>query len=147
MTVRSIGKRQQRHEAIRDIVRSHAVHTQRELVALLGERGLPCTQATVSRDVLEIGLDKAADGCYALPEDVRLKRMVAELVESVRAAGNLVVVKTFSGGASSVSAALDKVGIDGVLGTVAGDDTIFLATESPEIASLIEEAIGRLRRR
>ena len=142
-----MGKRQQRHEAIREIVRTNEVRTQRELVALLSGRGFPCTQATVSRDVLEIGLDKATDGCYALPEDVRLKRMVSELVEDVRAACNLVVVKTFSGGASSVSAALDKANIEGVLGTVAGDDTIFLATESPEVAKAVEQAIGRLQRR
>lgn len=144
---KTIGKRQQRHEAIREIVRTHEVRTQRDLVDLLADRGFSCTQATISRDVLEIGLDKAADGCYALPEDARLKRMVAELVESVRAAGNLVVVKTFAGGASSVSAALDKAGIEGVLGTVAGDDTIFLATETPDAARDVEQAIGKLRRR
>ncbi len=142
-----MGKRQQRHEAIRDIVRSHEVRTQRELVELLAVHGFSCTQATVSRDVLEIGLDKAADGCYALPEEVRLKRMVSELVESVRAAGNLVVVKTYAGGAAGVSAAFDKACIDGVLGTVAGDDTIFLATETPEAATAVEQAISRLRRR
>lgn len=132
---------------IREIVRGNDVRTQRDLVALLAKRGFECTQATVSRDVMEIGLVKAPDGCYALPEEMRLKRMVSELVEDVRAAGNLVVVKTFSGGAPGVSAALDHAGIDDVLGTVAGDDTIFLAAATPEAAARIEQSIDRLRRR
>lgn len=142
-----MGKRQQRHDKIREIVRANDVRTQRDLVALLAKEGFSCTQATVSRDVMEIGLVKAPDGCYALPEEMRLKRMVSELVEDVRAAGNLVVVKTYSGGASGVSAALDHAGIEDVLGTVAGDDTIFLAAATPEAALRIEQSIDRLRRR
>lgn len=142
-----MGKRQLRHDAIRSIVRKSEVRTQRDLVRLLAEQGFECTQATVSRDVMEIGLAKASDGCYALPEEMRLKRMVSELVEEVRAAGNLVVVKTYSGGAAGVSAALDHAGLPDVLGTVAGDDTIFLAAATPEAAERIEQSIDRLRRR
>ena len=142
-----MGKRQHRHETVRSIVREHEVRTQRELVELLAEQGFDCTQATVSRDVMELGIVKAPDGHYVLPEEMRLTRMVSELVESVKAAGNLVVIRTFAGGAPSVCASLDKAGIDGVLGTVAGDDTIFLATLTPEVAERIEGSIDRLRRR
>ena len=142
-----MGKRQERHDAIREIVRTNEVRTQRELVDLLAAGGFECTQATVSRDVMEIGLVKAPDGCYALPEEMRLKRMVSELVEGVRWAGNLVVVKTYSGGAPGVSAALDRAGIEDILGTVAGDDTIFLATVSAEASERIADSIDALRRR
>ncbi len=142
-----MGKRQQRHAAIREIIRAHAVRTQRELVSYLAEQGLTCTQATVSRDVLEMGLDKGIDGCYSLPEDIRLKRMMAELVESVQVADSLVIVKTLAGGASSVSAVFDDAGLEGVLGTVAGDDTIFLATGSPNAAAEVLCAIEHLRGR
>ncbi|MCL1797861.1 MAG: hypothetical protein FWG24_06095 [Eggerthellaceae bacterium] len=96
---------------------------------------------------MEMGLVKSREGCYALPEEMRLQRMVSELVEDVYAAGNMVVVKTFSGGAAGVSAALDRADLKGALGTVAGDNTIFLATESPEAAEDIQVAIDRLRRR
>ena len=94
-----------------------------------------------------MGLIKSQEGCYALPEEIRLQRMVSELVEEVHAAGNMVVVKTYSGGAAGVSAALDRADLKGALGTVAGDNTIFLAAENPEAAENIQAAIDRLRRR
>ena len=78
---------------------------------------------------------------------MRLQRMVSELVEEVHVAGNMVVVKTFSGGAAGVSAALDKACLRGALGTVAGDNTIMIAAESPEAAIEVKKAIDRLRRR
>lgn len=140
-------KRQQRHGVIRDIVRDKNVKTQRDLANRLQIAGYDCTQATISRDIMDIGLIKSREGCYVLPEEMRLQRMVSELVEDVHAACNMVVVRTFSGGASSVSAALDRVNLKGSLGTVAGDNTIFLATETPEAALDVERAIDRLRRR
>ncbi|MEG0324435.1 MAG: ArgR family transcriptional regulator, partial [Raoultibacter sp.] len=81
------------------------------------------------------------------PEEMRLQRMVSELVEEVHLAGNMVVVKTYSGGAAGVSAALDKANLKGALGTVAGDNTIMIATETPESAQDVAGAINRLRRR
>ena len=135
-------KRQQRHDIIRDIIREHNVKTQRDLADQLQAAGYDCTQATISRDIMDMGLVKSREGYYVLPEEMRLQRMVSELV-----AGNLIVVKTFSGGAAGVSAALDKASLRGALGTVAGDNTIMIAAESPEAALEVERAIDRLRRR
>ena len=77
-------RRQQRQEAIRGIVRAEGVKTQRDLADKLHEAGFKCTQATVSRDIVEMGLKKAPDGCYALPEEERLARLVTELVCDVK---------------------------------------------------------------
>lgn len=140
-------KRQQRHDVIRDIVRDHAVRTQRELAERLQEAGYECTQATISRDIMDMGLVKSREGQYVLPEELRLQRMVSDLVEDVRAAGNLVVIHTNGGAAAGVSAALDSAALRGALGTVAGDNTIMMAAETPEAAADIERAINRLRRR
>ena len=134
-------KRQQRHDIIRDIIREHNVKTQRDLANQLQAAGYECTQATISRDIMDMGLVKSREGYYVLPEEMRLQRMVSELVEEVH------VVKTFSGGAAGVSAALDKASLRGALGTVAGDNTIMIAAESPEAAVEVERAIDRLRRR
>ena len=119
-------KRQQRHDVIRDIIRDRNVKTQRDLANQLQSAGYECTQATISRDIMDMGLVKSREGYYVLPEEMRLQRMVSELVEEVHVAGNLVVVKTFSGGAAGVSAALDKASLRGALGTVAGDNTIMI---------------------
>lgn len=140
-------KRQQRHDVIRDLIRDNKVKTQRDLANQLQAAGYDCTQATISRDIMDMGLIKSQDGCYVLPEEMRLQRMVSELVEDVRAAGNMVVIKTFSGGAAGVSAALDRAELKGALGTVSGDNTIFLAAETPEAALDAVSAISRLRRR
>ena len=133
-------KRQQRHDIIRDIIREHNVKTQRDLADQLQAAGYDCTQATISRDIMDMGLVKSREGYYVLPEEMRLQRMVSELVEEVHVAGTLIVVKTFSG-------ALDKASLRGALGTVAGDNTIMIAAESPEAALEVERAIDRLRRR
>ncbi len=140
-------KRQQRHDAIRDIIRTYPVRTQKDLAEQLRIAGYDCTQATVSRDVLELGLVKAENGQYALPEEQRLARLVSDLVVSVQAACNLVVVKTSPGAAQGVSAALDAAAIDGALGTVAGDDTIMIAAKSFEAAADIGDQIEALRLR
>ena len=142
-----VKKRDQRHDAIRGIVRDHSIRTQRDLADQLQAMGYDCTQATVSRDIMDMGLVKSREGYYVLPEEMRLRRMVSELVKDVHAASNMVVVKTHSGGAPSVSAALDGADLQGVIGTVAGDNTIFLATENVEAAQFVVRAIDRLRRR
>ena len=140
-------KRLQRHDVIRAIVRENEIHTQRDLAVRLQEAGFECTQATISRDITDMGLVKSKDGYYVLPEDMRLQRMVAELVEEVYTAGNLVVVKTFSGGAAGVASAIDKAEILGTLGTVAGDNCIMIAAKTPEAAERITASIEFLRRR
>lgn len=140
-------KRTQRHDIIRDIVRQFDIRTQRDLAVKLQEAGHDCTQATISRDITDMGLLKSRDGYYILPEDLRLQRMVAELVEEVYVSGNLVVVKTFSGGAAGVAGAIDKAGLVGTLGTVAGDNTIMIAARTPLDAETIAASLDSLRRR
>ena len=140
-------RRRMRQEAIRVIVRTHGVKTQRDLAERLREQGFTCTQATVSRDIVEMGLQKAPDGCYALPEEERLARLVTELVVDVKVGGTIVVIKTLPGGAQGVCAALDAAHLPGALGTVAGDDTIMIAAESLDAAEQVSQMIGRLRRR
>ena len=137
--------REERQAAIRDIVRTEAVQTQRDIVDFLSERGYACTQATVSRDIAEMGLCKLPEGIYVLAEDLRLQRMVRDLVTSVEHANNLVVVKASTGTAQGVAAALDAAELYDVLGSVAGDDTILLVARSEEAAVSFEKMIQRLR--
>lgn len=94
-----------------------------------------------------MGLQKAPDGCYALPEEERLARLVTELVTDVNVGGTIVVIKTLPGGAQGVCAALDDAKLPGALGTVAGDDTIMIAAESAKAAEQVSRVVGRLRRR
>ena len=119
-------KRAVRHDVIRDIIRRGGIKTQRDLVDQLRDEGYDCTQATVSRDIAGMGLAKSRDGYYVLPEDLRLQRMVGELVEGVDVVNNFLVVRTPSGIASGVAVALDAARLKGIAGTLAGDDTIFI---------------------
>ncbi len=136
--------REERQAAIREIVRNEAVQTQRDIVDLLGARGFVCTQATVSRDIAEMGLQKLPEGMYVLAEDLRLQRMVRDLVASVEHANNLVVVKASTGTAQGVAAALDAAELPDILGSVAGDDTILLVARTEEAAVTFEKMIQRL---
>lgn len=136
--------REERQAAIREIVRNEAVQTQRDIVDLLGDLGFACTQATVSRDIAEMGLQKLPEGMYVLAEDLRLQRMVRDLVTSVEHANNLVVVKASTGTAQGVAAALDAADLPDILGSVAGDDTILLVARSEEAAVTFEKMIQRL---
>lgn len=138
-------KRVQRQEAIRTIVRRERVRTQRDLVDHLKKAGYTCTQATVSRDISDMGLRKLPEGAYVLAEDVHLQRMVAELVESVVAAQQLVLIKTTAGGGQGVAAALDAAALDGILGSIAGDDTILVITGSEAEAGRVVAGIEKFR--
>lgn len=137
-------KRKQRHQVIRGLIQDNVVKTQKDLAELLQGAGFDCTQATVSRDVLDMGLVKSADGRYVFQEELRLARLVSDLVEQVNFACNLVVVKTSPGAAQGVSAAFDGASLRGVLGTVAGDDTIMIACESEEAAASIARHVKGL---
>jgi transcriptional regulator of arginine metabolism len=131
--------KQLRQRAIRDLVDQRPIRTQQELAAALRERGFRTTQATISRDVAELGLVKAGrEGihAYALPprlveaetsgED-RLRKLLADLPVELREAGLLVVVKTLPGSAHAIAAALDRARWPEVAGSIAGDDTVFVA--------------------
>ncbi len=134
--------RGERQEAIREIVRGSSVSTQRELVERLEAAGFPCTQATVSRDIADMRLTKLPEGVYVLAEDLRLRQMVSQLVTSVRSVGNLVVVKSEVGTAQGVAAAFDGATLPHVVGTLAGDDTIFVVLESERDAQDFAAALG-----
>ena len=133
-----------RQQEIRDIVRTMDVRTQRELVDILNARGYKCTQATVSRDINEIGLRKLPEGVYVLAEDLRMQRMVTDLVSGIDRSGNLVVIKSAPGSANTVAAALDDAALPDVMGSIAGDDTIMVIGRSVEGAEAFERTINKL---
>ena len=105
-------QRNDRQEAIRQIIRDKSIRTQRALVEELQAQGFSCTQATVSRDITEMGLRKLPEGIYVLSEDLHLQRMLSEFVVDVLRAENLVVIKCQPGTASGVAAVL-VVAVDG----------------------------------
>jgi transcriptional regulator of arginine metabolism len=138
-------KRQHRQEAIRRVVRAERVKTQRALVDLLTEQGFECTQATVSRDITEMGLRKLPEGVYVLAEDLHLQRMVRDLVKDVQRSGNLVLVKAQSGTAPGVAAALDAAELEGILGSVSGDDTILVVMDDETVGDNLVETLNKFR--
>ena len=130
----------QRQRKILEIIAQKPVQTQRELALALQQEGLPATQATISRDIKELGLIKApAENNavrYVLPEasrsqyrEERMKRAFKDSVVSIDHSENLIVVKTFPGEAQGVASALDQAGPAGIIGTVAGDDTILVVVK------------------
>jgi len=140
-------KRIQRQDAIRTIVRRERIRTQRDLVEHLKQAGFSCTQATVSRDIADMGLRKLPEGVYVLAEDIHLQRMVAELVEDVVQSQQLVLVKTTAGGGQGVAAALDAASIDKILGSIAGDDTILIVTADETAAEAVVKGLDKFRGR
>lgn len=140
-----VKRRNNRQDAIRDIVRNKSIKTQRALVEELEAQGFACTQATVSRDIADMGLRKLAEGVYVLAEDLRLQRMVSELVCEVNRANNLVLVKCQSGTAQGVAAAIDQAQLPHVVGSIAGDDTILVICSADDGAKMFESLVDKLR--
>ena len=138
-------KRNGRQDAIRDIVRNKDVRTQRMLVDELKACGFDCTQATVSRDIADMGLRKLPEGVYVLAEDLHLQRMVSELVTGVQRTDNLVLVKAQPGTASGLAAAVDAAELPDVLGSLAGNDTILVIAQTAEDGEKFESLITKLR--
>jgi transcriptional regulator of arginine metabolism len=124
------GDRERRRELLRGYVARYAVTSQAELVTLLAEDGVEATQATVSRDLEELGIDKVrgADGtvAYALPAAGGLAQLLRQFVVLIEASGNLAVVRTPPGAAGTVASAIDAADVPGVLATVQGDDTLLV---------------------
>ena len=126
-----------RQNVILDIIASENIETQHQLMAELGKRGISTTQATLSRDIKELRLVKElADGRYryTVPEGAgvaehnqRLAKIFRESVVSCDTAMNLIVLKTLPGLAMAASSAMDGMNIPDLVGTVAGDDTVFMA--------------------
>lgn len=137
-------KRNGRQDAIRDIVRNKDVRTQRVLVDELRAMGFDCTQATVSRDIADMGLRKLPEGIYVLAEDLHLQRMVSELVTGVLRTDNLVMIKAQPGNASGIAAAVDAAELPDVLGSLAGNDTILVIAQTAEDGERLEALINKL---
>lgn len=138
-------KRNGRQDAIREIVRTADVRTQRMLVDELKACGFDCTQATVSRDIADMGLHKLPEGMYVLAEDLHLQRMVSELVIGVQRTENLVIIKAQPGTALGIAAAIDAAELPDVLGSLAGNDTILVITRTASDGEQFELMIGKLR--
>lgn len=141
-------RRNSRQDAIREIVRSKSVRTQRALVDELKAQGYSCTQATVSRDIADMGLRKLPEGIYVLAEDLHLQRMLSEFADDILRAENLVVVKCQPGTASGVAAAVDGADLANVLGSVAGNDTVLIIVDTTAHAvdlQLLVEKLGGSR--
>lgn len=124
-----------RHDLILEIINEQAVGTQEVLMKLLAERGVVTTQATLSRDIQQLSLVKHrdADGVYryAMPASALTeKSLFAEAVVSVDYAMNTIVLKCRAGMAQGTCAAIDSVNHEGIVGTIAGDDTIFILVRS-----------------
>ena len=130
-------KRTVRQETIRSLIRKKKIKTQAGLVEALNEKGQTCTQATISRDITELGLRKLPTGVYVLPEDLHLQRMVHDLVVELSHVNNMVLIKAQSGTAPGVAAALDDAELDGILGSVSGDDTILVITDGDTTADAL----------
>ncbi|HEX2681587.1 MAG TPA: arginine repressor [Candidatus Dormibacteraeota bacterium] len=108
----------ERHSAILELVNRGSVHTQHEIASALARRGMHATQATISRDISELGLVRSGSGYRSSAGLVR------ELVLSVEVVEQMAVVKTPPGTANMVARRIDEAGLPGIAGTVAGDDTI-----------------------
>ena len=137
-------RRNGRQDAIREIVRTKSIRTQRCLVDELQKLGFACTQATVSRDIADMGLRKLPEGVYVLAEDLHLQRMLSEFVVDVLRAKNLVVVKCQPGTASGVAAAVDDADLAHALGSVAGNDTVLVIGDTTPNAEALQGLIQKL---
>lgn len=144
-----------RHAKILELVNKRSIETQEELAGLLLEAGISVTQATVSRDIKELGLFKVQgkDGVskYAVSHiseskslKESLKSILKEAVVDVEYAGNILVVKTLSGMAQAAAYVMDNMELSGVLGTIAGDDCIMVVLRAEENAFEVSAMIKKL---
>ncbi len=160
MNIHAHGEILRRRDEILRIVRSQTVHSQDELLAALGKHGFKVTQPTLSRDLHELGVAKSPNG-YVAPGDLaavtpiaaftpqhlrneRFEQLVRDSVLSAEAALNLVVIKTPPAGAQPLASAVDAAEIEDVLGTVGGDDTIFVAFRTATAAAAFARHLQQL---
>lgn len=141
-----------RHALIIELISNYSVETQYDLAKLLREHGIHVTQATVSRDINELRLVKVLmdNGRYKYAtSDVtktglqdRFMKIFSHSVTSLTSAGNLIIVKTITGTAAASAEAIDSLEWDEVAGTVAGDNTVFVAIKDD---GLVEEVLSRIK--
>ena len=146
--------KRQRQAAILKWIESSSIRSQKDIVEALREEGYEVSQTTVSRDLDELGVSKSRNGDGGLiysvggsagggtqGADSILRRMAGQLMLSAEAVSNMVIVRTLVGNAQGLAAAVDAVGIEGIAGTVAGDDTIIIVcsegVDSREIRSIL----------
>lgn len=152
--------KKKRQEKILSIIQNHNITTQEELQARLSDAGFSATQATISRDIKELRLVKALSSTgsyyYTVPMQKQPESMTLNIdfvfLESIRSvdyAGNFVVVKCYSGMANAVCVAVDTGSWDGLVGTIAGDDTIFLLLrterQAEEFAGFLQETVAKAK--
>ncbi|MEZ0536075.1 arginine repressor [Caldicellulosiruptoraceae bacterium PP1] len=146
-----------RQQRILDIIQNNEIETQEELVEILKNLGYDVTQATISRDIKELRLTKvltetgkykyAVLGTKENNITEKLIKVFSEAIINVDTADNLVIIKTIMGAAQSAAAAVDSLDWPEVVGTIAGDDTIFIATKSIEYAEKIVDRIQAIKSR
>lgn len=145
-----------RHNAILEIIDSYNVETQEELAKHLLERGHKVTQATISRDIKELHLIKvqaennvykyAVNETNKLLNTEKLLRVFKETVLSIQHNGDLVVVNTLNGSANAAAEVIDNMQMDGIIGTIAGDNTIFIAVKegvARDVAAILKNAVAK----
>ena len=143
-----LSEKQKRRRLVRQVLREEVVSSQEQLAALLAERGVSCTQATLSRDLRDMGVtrERTADGFrYIMDTRTRylaaLREVVGMEIQDVRHNGSLIVLRTLAGRAQGVAAYIDEKKDPRVLGTVAGDDTVFVCPAQPSKIEDLVEAI------
>lgn len=145
-----------RQAKILELVKNHAIGTQEDLADWLTREGIPVTQATISRDIKELQLQKvpAGDGVYryTFPDDQlagtldRRKRILAESIISADYSENLVVIRAVTGMAANVAYTVDQLNWPDVIGSVAGEDTVMVVVRPKESAPAVVERIRTLMR-
>lgn len=145
-----------RHARILDIIAEKPIETQDELLTILKTEGYKATQATISRDIKDLRLVKTlgSDGKYryVTPElnttnlQSGFSSLFGTAVVSIDRAENIVVIKTLSGMAQAICASLDAINYSSVVGTIAGDDTIFIACRSKELATGLSDELKKLNK-
>ncbi len=145
-----------RQTLIQEIITVQPVETQEELSEILASKGMPATQATISRDIKDLGLIKVPfqdSHRYAMSEDAglaggtreRLRRILREVLTGYTVSENLVVVKTLTAGAEVVSEAIDKMDWPEVVGTLAGENTVLVVARSKEDAPFLAQRLDGLQ--
>jgi transcriptional regulator of arginine metabolism len=162
-TMSSAQTRAARQDRIAELVARQPIHSQTELAGLLADQGIEATQATLSRDLDELGAVKlrghdSGAAVYVIPEDGspvrgvaggtgRLSRLLAELLVSADGAGNLTVLRTPPGAAQFLASAVDRAALPEVLGSIGGDDTIMIVAREPRTGLQLAEQFTALAQR
>lgn len=137
-----------RQSKILELIKAQEIDTQERLADKLNQAGFNATQATVSRDIKELGLvkvtGKSGRSCYAEAPKIskveldKYSKLLKDTVQSIRAAENMIVIKTMAGCANAAAEVIDNMQMDTILGTIAGDNTIFLVIDSKDhVASVL----------